>query len=50
MIMDHLIVCNNKQKATQKQQMKSSHKKGSSRQLIVCTKKAGQAIHNQSTY
>ena len=25
--MDHLIVCNNKQKATKKQQMKSSTKK-----------------------
>ena len=25
--MDHLIVCNNQQKATKKQQMKSSHKK-----------------------
>ena len=48
--MAHLIVCDNQQKATKKQQMKSSHKKGSSRQLIVYTKKAGQAIHNESTY
>ena len=48
--MDHLIVCNNKQKATKKTTNEEFWQKRQLKQLIVCTKKAGQAIHNESTY